>query len=93
MFTDSNKNADAKSVCHALYEHWISLFGAPVEIISDNETSFKNALKNELCELFGIKEIYSPPYYPQANGLVERLFRTAKTLIKSVVVENHKDWD
>jgi len=87
------KNADAKSVCHALYEHWISLFGAPIEIISDNGTSFKNALKNELCELLGIKEIYSPPYYPQANGLVERLFRTAKTLIKSVVADNHKDWD
>ena len=87
------KNAEANSVCQALYGNWISIFGAPLEIISDNGSSFKNQLKKELCELLGIKESHSPPYYPQANGLIERLFRTAKTLIKTTIAKNHKDWD
>ena len=87
------KNAEAKTVCHALYSQWITVFGAPVEIKSDNGSSFRNRIKEELCELLGIKEIYSPPYYPQGNGLVERLFRTAKKLINASVVSNRKEWD
>ena len=87
------KNAEAKTVCHALYKHWISLFGAPMEIISDNGASFKNNLKTEFAKLSGSREVFSPPYYPQANGLVERLFRTAKTLMKLSICENKKEWD
>lgn len=56
------------TVAKALLNHWISIFGAPVEIISDNGTSFKNPLKSHLFMLLGIKEVFSLPYYPQANG-------------------------
>ena len=73
--------------------HWVSLFGAPIEIISDNGSSFKNNLKTEFSKLLGIKEVFSMPYYPQANGLVERLFRTAKSMIRVSVNENKKEWD
>ena len=81
------------TVAEALLIHWISLFGAPVEIISDNGTSFKNRLKLHLCKLMGIKEVFSLPYYPQANGLVERLFGTAKSIMKLVVTDRRYDWD
>ena len=87
------KNVEAKTVCQAVYKYWITLFGAPIEIISDNGTSFKNDMKREFSKLLGTKEIFSPPYYPQGNGLVERLFRTAKSMIKLSTEENKKEWD
>jgi transposase InsO family protein len=87
------RNAEAKTICKAFYAHWVSLFGAPIEIISDNGSSFKNNLKREFSNLMGIKEVFSMPYYPQANGLVERLFRTAKSMIHLSVNENKKEWD
>ena len=43
--------------------------------------------------MMGMKEVYSHPYYPQANGLVERLFGTAKTMMKLIVRDNKCDWD
>ena len=87
------KDAASKTVCEAIFNHWVSLFGAPIEIISDNGSSFKNKLKIEFANMMGIKEVFSPPYYPQANGLVERLFRTAKTMIRLALTEHKKDWD
>lgn len=87
------KNLESKTICNALFDHWVSLFGAPIEIISDNGSSFKNKLKTGFANMMGIKEIFSPPYYPQANGLVERLFRTAKIMIKLAVTEHRKEWD
>ena len=87
------RNAEAKTVCKAFFVHWVSLFGAPIEIISDNGSSFKNNLKTEFSKLLGIKEVFSMPYYPQANGLVQRLFRTAKSMIRVSVNENKKEWD
>ena len=43
--------------------------------------------------MMGIKEVFSLPYYPQANGLVERLFGTAKSMMKLVVRDHRCDWD
>jgi len=87
------KDTSAKTVAQALLDHWISFFGAPIEIISDNGTSFKNLLKSHLCKMMGIKEVFSPPYYPQANGLVERLFGTSKAMMKLVARDHKCDWD
>ena len=87
------RNAEAKTVCQAIYNHWITLFGAPIEIISDNGTSFKNDMKREFSKLMGTREVYAPPYYPQGNGLIERLFRTAKSMIKLSTEKNKKEWD
>ena len=87
------KNMSAKTVAAALLNNWIALFGAPLEILSDNGTAFKNLLKQHLCVMMGMKEVFSLPYYPQGNGLVERLFGTAKTMMRLVVMDCKNDWD
>ena len=60
------KDTTAKTVAVALLDNWIALFGAPLEISSDNGTSFKNILKQakqHLCAMMGMKEVFSVPYY------------------------------
>ena len=51
------KNSEAKSVAKALLKEWISTFGAPIEIITDNERSFKNELMNHLWLRFGFQTV------------------------------------
>ena len=86
------KRATGEEVAKALYNRWITIFGAPESIHSDRGTEFQNEVVSELCKLFGIKKTKSSPYYPQGNAIVERLFRTVKDMIFTTTNSTRKSW-
>ena len=47
---------------------WISTFGPPRVIVSDNGTEFVNSVVAALSELFGVERAVTSPYHPAANG-------------------------
>lgn len=55
-----------------------SRFGIPRTVVSDNGPQFVSAEFQRFCERNNIRHIFSPPYFPQANGLAERAVRTVK---------------
>ncbi|CAF1067008.1 unnamed protein product, partial [Brachionus calyciflorus] len=50
---------------------FISIYGAPVEWLSDKGKEFVNELLEKLCKVFKINRRFTPPYNPKANGLTE----------------------
>jgi len=84
------KSCNARDVVNGFLQNWISIYGPPEKIHSDN------VLRKEMdgiCDLFAIKHTTSSPYYPQGNAMVERLFRTTKDLIFCTTQENRCEWD
>ena len=65
-------NQTAKTVTKFLYQGCISIFGAPARILSDWGANFMSSIIDKLCALFGMKKLWTMPYHPQMNGLVER---------------------
>ncbi|GFW99094.1 transposon Tf2-6 polyprotein [Trichonephila clavipes] len=63
----------AETVCRALLSVWISRFGCPAIITTDQGTNFESSLFRELSNLLGTNRIRCCAYHPKANGLVERL--------------------
>ncbi|KAJ8046317.1 hypothetical protein HOLleu_04951 [Holothuria leucospilota] len=59
-----------------------SLFGSLKEIISDNGPQFTGQPYKDMCYKWVITHNPSSPRYPKSNGLVERMVRTVKNLIK-----------
>ena len=59
-----------------------SLFGPPKEIISDNGPQFTGQPYKDMCDKWAITHSTSSPRYPKSNGLVERMVKTVKNLIK-----------
>ncbi|XP_014777997.1 uncharacterized protein K02A2.6-like [Octopus bimaculoides] len=46
-------------------------YGVPDTVVSDNDTKFTvNEFKN-LCKMYSIEHITTPPYHPRSNGQVE----------------------
>ena len=74
------KTATAEQVAKAMYKNWIAIFGVPKVIHTDRGTEFENQLITDLCKLLGVRKSRSSPYYPQGDGIVERLFRTVKDM-------------
>nr|XP_061779417.1 uncharacterized protein LOC133570739 [Nerophis lumbriciformis] len=82
----------AKSMAQALFQV-ISRVGIPKEILTDQGTSFMSRTIKELYGLLGIKAIRTSAYHPQTDGLVERLNKTLKTMIRKVTHKDKPNWD
>lgn len=72
----------AETVARALVSNWISHYGTPHKITTDQGRQFEAELFKELSKLLGSKRIRSSPYHAQANGMIERFHRTMKAAIE-----------
>jgi cleavage and polyadenylation specificity factor subunit 1 len=71
----------ADTVAHALLTGWISRFGCPQTITTDQGRQFESQLFHSLAILCGIQLSRTTAHHPAANGLVERFQRTLKAAI------------
>ena len=76
-----------------IYEEIICRHGCPAKILSDQGTHFKNRMIEQLVEKFTIKHLFSTPYHPQTNGLVERFNRTLCESLAKLVKDHENTWD
>lgn len=72
----------AETVAKAFYLNWISRFGIPTQLTTDQGVQFESELFFELNKLLGTQRFRTTPYHPQANGIIERWHRTFKNAIK-----------
>ena len=50
----------------------ISLSLGPLaRLLSDRGTSFTSSIIEELCRILGVQQLWTMPYHPQTNRLVE----------------------
>ncbi|MCO5589051.1 hypothetical protein L7F22_043016 [Adiantum nelumboides] len=71
--TTTTSRITAVEVAKFIFEHIYCRFGVPLEILSDRGPDFRGDLVGELMKKLKIKRRHSTPYYPQCNGLVEKV--------------------
>lgn len=86
------RSATAAEVTRNLEEGVFLMFGAPKTLISDNGTQFCSREYCKLLEEYGVTPWRTPLYHPQSNP-TERVNRVIKTVIRSYLRGDHKDWD
>jgi transposase InsO family protein len=85
-------NEQAKTIANALWSGFLSVFGAPARLISDQGPSFESKLIAELCALLGVEKVRTTPYHPQGNGQVERANQTLLTMLRKLSTEDKREW-
>ena len=72
-----------KSICSFVWRNIICRYGIPRVLVSDNGKQFDNSAFRDFCLELGIKNHYSSPAHPQANGQVEVTNQTLLKIIKT----------
>ena len=86
-------DAKAYSVVETILHRWIPTQGVPVIMLSDNGPHFRSKITTNLCEKLGVRNIFSTPYHPQGNGIVEAFMRPLKKILSTQVSELGNHWD
>ena len=81
----------AEAVASAFLSGWISRYGTPFKVTTDQGRQFESNLFREFAKLLGINVTHTTPYHPQANGQIERWHRTMKAAIKCYKNQNWID--
>lgn len=72
----------AETIATAFFNGWVSRFGTPEFLITDQGTQFESSLFKSFCNILGIKRNRTTAYHPQSNGMVERFHRSLKAAIR-----------
>ncbi|GFT98290.1 retrovirus-related Pol polyprotein from transposon 412 [Trichonephila clavipes] len=84
---------EAPTVAEAVVQHWISRYGVPLQLHSDQGRNFVSAVLKGVCELLGIDKTKTTPLHPKSDGMVERFNRTILNNLSLMVSKNQQDWD
>ena len=81
-----------KNVRSFVWRNIVCRYGIPRVLVSDNRKQFDNDSFSNFCSQLGIKNHYSSPVHPQANGQVEVMNRSLLKIIKTRLDEVNGVW-
>ncbi|XP_064472893.1 uncharacterized protein LOC135387724 [Ornithodoros turicata] len=80
-------------VAETLVNEWVSRFGAPLQLHSDQGRNFESQVFQGMSRCLGITKTRTTPLHPQSDGMVERFNRTILQHLSLFVADNHRNWD
>ena len=86
-------NETSEVVAEKIVADFVSRFGVPQSMHSDQGRNFESQLFQQVCELLGIYKTRTTAYHPQSNGMVERFNRTMAQILRALVEEEQAEWD
>ena len=87
-------NALAETLADSLWKNFISRFGPPKRIHSDRGRNLNADVVQRLYKMWGIGKSNTVAYYPQGNGIVERMNRSLQDIIaKKLLGQEPSSWD
>lgn len=81
----------AKTTAKAFIENWVSVYGPPSHLTSDQGAEFCNHLWAEMARGLGTELHRTTAFHPQANGMVERFHRRLKSALVARLLGSD-DW-
>ena len=86
-------NHTADVVATVFVEQYVTRYGVPESLLSDQGAEFESAAFQSLCKVIGIRKKRTTAHHPSTNGSLERFHRTMKALLQSHAELHGDNWD
>ena len=83
----------ATDVSSAFCRDWISVYGPPDTVLADDGPQFASLFFQGVCNLMGIRNLYTSTYHPLTNGQVERFKKTLADMFMHYIEDHQDNWD
>ncbi len=93
MFPVSAAQFTAAGTADIFINEYITLWGCPVTLLSDNGLQFTSKLSRIVYERLGVRKINTSSYHPCTNGGVERVNHVLAQMLSMIGNEQQTDWD
>ena len=79
-------------VARVLFTQFLTQYGWPTKLITDQGPQFEGKLFHKLTEKANIRKIRMTPYHPEGNAQCERFNRTLLGMLGTMPPNAKKDW-
>ena len=86
------RNQTARTTAEAFYHHFITYYGIPTRIHTDQGANFEGKLMRELCNITGMTKSRTTPYHPMGNGVCERFNRSLLDMLGTLQPTLKSNW-
>ena len=83
------RDIEASTICRAFFDHWVSRYGSPETLTTDQGSQFESQLFSALLQLIGCNRIRTTAYHPASNGMIERWHRSLKV---AIMCHSDREW-
>ena len=80
-------------IARLVTEEIVPIFGVPESLLSDRGANLLANVMTDVCSLLGITKLNTTAYHPQCNGMIERMNRTLKAMLRKHAVKFGPQWD
>lgn len=87
------RDQSAETIAEVFYNNFITIFGCPLQIHTDQGRNFESNYFKALCEMLQIIKTRTTPYRPSSNGQVERFNRVVLQYVRCFLEGKQADWD
>jgi hypothetical protein len=82
----------AIDISDKFYKVWVTRYGVPDRVISDQGSQFESFIYNDLLRRLGAQHVRTTAYHPQTNGKIERAHSTIKNILRCLS-SHSADWE
>jgi len=83
----------ATDVSSAFCREWISVYGPPDTVLTDNGPQFSSLFFQGVCNLMGILNLYTSTYHPRTDGQVKHFNKTLGEMFIHYIKDHQDNWD
>ncbi len=88
-------NKEAKTVAWGMWEHWMTIYGIPKLVVTDQGNEFCNALEKAIYDCLKVEHRTTTPYWPRCNMQEEHNNKTLQQYMRTILYAAKKssmDW-